>query len=739
MLKIENLDVSTVAGLIAAGVFIVQFIIPTVFPLILVGFLKTENSAATWSVVSRTLHASHWPVILRTDSVGVQGVRGSVRIIATLEWILLSLISVTSIVTPLGLYQTVLPQDRLKEETFSYAKDLSPMGLGTLPRRNDFGLSRFCFGYKPEICPWSETVFIEESNATDYTADLPEGYDVRIPQNITEIYSAGLSKLSNTVSSVFDIQWRTYRKVLKSSIMREGQPYLIGDYRHLSQLVLNDAWEAVAGLIVNTKTCGIGFRNHTTPPPLPFGSTWTEDILFIEPETECVDLNITLDFSIPLAVDKHEDISNLSITDHGGFANLAKDIPSIGLGPIQICEIEHTLLFDPGTEWSVPMYSCASASKASIKTVLFRYNGTESLHSLDIVDIKPIKYSREEDKPLWAVENWTMQLHYLNPIWGITLPEHANQPNISTARQEFLYLPGHGNYRYAIPSNEAQFLAGVDFYSRIMALAYQQDPSSVSSTRVTPDYSGASNLALYNKWQDYSHNNSMAARIINLIWTDISANAVVGIKSQLPSEPLHNLASKRDESTTRVQVPITVYTRRVRFHYVYGILAFLALSCSGLLALISLTMMLIGRATPSTMRRFLDQTSAGWILTTFLYTNDCSPSASRANWLRPVERKQIDLGGQYPRAAGEPSRVPLDPRGVGASIAGHSPVTPYGKLNDASISLHSLSSPQPYSPVNNQGAAVSYCNQGADLAHNFPYSHVPPDSGMLSPQGGGYS
>lgn len=164
-------------------------------------------------------------------------------------------------------------------------------------------------------------------NSTDYEADIVDGYDRRIPANITEIYSAGHSKLPKTVSSVFDIQWRTYKKVVQGRFMRDNRPYLVGDYRHLSQMILNNAWEAVAGLVVNTKTGGIGFRNHTTPPPLKYGSLWSEDLLFIEPETECIDMNITLDFNIPLSNDVMDDIENLTVTDHGGFANLNLEIP----------------------------------------------------------------------------------------------------------------------------------------------------------------------------------------------------------------------------------------------------------------------------------------------------------------------------------------------------------------------------------------------------------------------------
>lgn len=127
---------------------------------------------------------------------------------------------------------------------------------------------------------------------------------------------------------MFDIQWRTYKKVLQTRLQKEGQSYLVGDYRQLSQMVLNNAWEIIAGLVVNTKTGGVGFRNHTVPSPLPHGGIWSEDLLFIEPETECVDLNVTLDFKIPYSNDESATVVNLTVTDHGGFSKFNKDIPS---------------------------------------------------------------------------------------------------------------------------------------------------------------------------------------------------------------------------------------------------------------------------------------------------------------------------------------------------------------------------------------------------------------------------
>lgn len=64
------------------------------------------------------------------------------------------------------------------------------------------------------------------------------------------------------------------------------------------------------------------------------------------------------------------------------------------------------LTFDSGSKWSMKLFTCASAVKASIKTVSFNYNGTESsLANLVVTDIEEKSYSDENDMPLWGVEN----------------------------------------------------------------------------------------------------------------------------------------------------------------------------------------------------------------------------------------------------------------------------------------------------------------------------------------------
>src|SRR5262245_45436198 len=97
----------------------------------------------------------------------------------------------------------------------------------------------------------------------------------------------------------------------------------------IQTMVLDDAVVPVEGLLVDMKDGGIGFRFHAIPVGLQHGAKWTEDLLFIKPETQCVDTNLTLDFNIKTGTD-HGDttfVEDLVLTDRGGFVNFMARYP----------------------------------------------------------------------------------------------------------------------------------------------------------------------------------------------------------------------------------------------------------------------------------------------------------------------------------------------------------------------------------------------------------------------------
>lgn len=251
-----------------------------------------------------------------------------------------------------------------------------------------------------------------------------------------------------------------------------------------------------------------------------------------------------------------------------------------------------------------------SVVKASIKTVSLRFNNTDDLSGLTVMSIKDKMYPDEESKPLWAVENSNMPLKHGSPLWGLVTPEAASQLNLSTIQKDSLYLPGYtGVLSGALTSH--QNLPGADFAAQALGATYETGQTSSLTGQV--DYSGQANLALYRLWQEYARTATTSAKILNLIWTDLAANLVLGTRSlQAGATAKH----RRDEtSSAELKLPqVTTYARRVKYKYPYGIPAFLALALTILSALATAYFTIFGHAKPSTMRSLLQHTSAGRLL-----------------------------------------------------------------------------------------------------------------------------
>lgn len=290
----------------------------------------------------------------------------------------------------------------------------------------------------------------------------------------------------------------------------------------------------------------------------------------------------------------------------GDLANITNIAAKCGIlyGAPRRNDSSASVLFDPGSSWTLSMYTCMSTAKTVIKTVKFRFNGTDDdLSSLEVIDLKDKEYPNEESKPLWGVENSEMMLKDGGPLWGIVSEEQSKKLNLSVVRKESLYLPGRD------PTMGWQNVPGAEFASLALDMTY--DIGSSSSSAV--DYSGSSNLAMYRRWQELSREPETSAKILNLVWTDIAANMVVGTKGLAPKA---NGKRKRDGTEDTVSTPpTTVYTKRIRYKYVYGIPAFLALVLSAAAFTSTLFFMLFSGATPATMRNILQHTSAGRFLT----------------------------------------------------------------------------------------------------------------------------
>lgn len=279
----------------------------------------------TRTQIGRSLHSSHWPLLLRADYSAINAVSRAVRVEGIFRFLVLLIVGIAAVVTPLGLYDSVVPGESSVPQPFKYQNDISPFGAGTPPRAN-LGFNRLCGSFLPLACPGSKTIIQETRKGDKLTVNLTDSYDLDVPSNLTEMFQSGLKDMPPTMSSIFDIQWRSYAINLDEK-KNNGSAFLVGNYKQVDNLLLRDGYMAVEGLIVDNKGGGIGFRNHTIPAPhLKYGGLWSEDLLFIEPSTKCVDTNITVDFTIP-DYSYNSSMSDVKLTDHGGFSKLNTTYP----------------------------------------------------------------------------------------------------------------------------------------------------------------------------------------------------------------------------------------------------------------------------------------------------------------------------------------------------------------------------------------------------------------------------
>ncbi|GLA15239.1 hypothetical protein AnigIFM62618_001755 [Aspergillus niger] len=777
-----ELTVGYVSGIIAAGVFLVRLFIPTVICLLVIGHLPAESSVVSWSVVSRLLHSSYWPTILDSDTAASTGVSKRILTYSWLQLIAAVLVSITGIVTPLGLYDTIGPQDNPTDVLFHYAPDTSAFGKAT-PSRDGYKSLRICYADDdpdtPEGCPGAPP------NRADME-DITEAYSVW-PSSVS-LFTSG--NVSATVSSVFDVQWRSFRSSTQivPGASATGSVFSQGYYRQISQLILDEDLLAVEGLIVDSKAGRIGFRNHTIPSTLPMGAEWTEDILFIEPETRCVDTNLTVDYNYDpqaqyssYSTDDiyNTDLRNLALVDRGGFVNLSHERYSIdasnfqedvalyeraynaawrhnmlimqyfnvttngsdGRAPFAYMHSEmgkrfslanmssiivepmtvqtdsgygsfldvpdgftlsgnyssgqpdnplnlstydvyaigseachypsdqalsnmsfvgvacgtvfaaprrldgDSLIPDTNSTWSTPLYSCAAATKAAVREVTFRFNGTGGLDKLVIQSINEKKYNDPSELPLWGVErlkNHTLQ--NVRPLWGLVSPEVGARDDISTVQRDYLWLPGYPDLVTSDTIAGEPSMPGNLFYTQRLLSLFD----IATLNQATSRYTGSGDLALYNRWFELSSSASGVEKMLGLIWTDMTANTVVGTRGwhNAPSQTSNNSKRMSKRDVGGVSVPVTLWSRNIKYHLPYAIPAFIVLALSIALAGFTICLLILRRTGLGQMRSYLARTSPGRILGNALHPDQAGVLASTKTWIQQVGVRKATLPGQ---------------------------------------------------------------------------------------------
>jgi hypothetical protein len=317
----------------------VQYGLPAALVVILVKNVGTENSAVTWylfldftvwkesnlfrSVVNRAISTTIWPLLFRADAVNTRQVPWRTRIPSWASTIGAALLVVASVFTPLGLYEEIVAGESTSIE-FQYVKDPGPWGRVTMPRPDSW-FTRYCELGLTINCPGQyQGVYMKEIEPGHWQSvetDENSTINVTIPANFTTMFTSATSNRGDTVSGLFDIQYRRW-KFDKTGIINKGQPFVNGNSRYIGSLIAQDRVLLTEGLIVDmTEDPGIGFRNHTIPVGLEHGGTWTEDITWIEPVTRCADTNLSIEIRSENDLD-FGDNTTFYVVDRGAFLGL---------------------------------------------------------------------------------------------------------------------------------------------------------------------------------------------------------------------------------------------------------------------------------------------------------------------------------------------------------------------------------------------------------------------------------
>jgi hypothetical protein len=210
---------------------------------------------------------------------------------------------------------------------------------------------------------------------------------------------------------------------------------------------------------------------------------------------------------------------------------------------------------------------------------------------------------------------------------------------MSTIAAESLYLPGFMDWLYItsgtapVPSLPAsQYLPALNFYSQALYSALNIGPpvARYSGYQGYADYSGWSSLGVYAKWQKLSASADMVSQILNLVWTDVAANAVVGTRgwgltsaaSTDPTgfAPSANISSMDLNTAPSTEVPVLLYHQTIRYQLPFAVPAIVTLAIMLVVFIMLLLLAIRGKTGVKRMRKFLDATSMGRITARFLWT-----------------------------------------------------------------------------------------------------------------------
>jgi hypothetical protein len=267
-------------------------------------------------------------LVIGADSIGY---RSRNHVAVAVAWMMSAgaiLVAIAGVTAPLGLRDDIIARVS-KPAYFQFVNDQTAWGRVTMPRP-DRRFGRYCeFGQRIN-CPgqFNGVDFVEtEPGRWESQRRTNDSFiDTTIPENYTSMFSSATSDPGNTLSGLFDIQYRRY-SLSRVDLIDDGEPRVQGDFRFIENLIAEDNIHIRDGLVIDMReNPGVGLRNHTVPTDLPFGGTWSEDLTWLEPVSQCVDTNLTIEIRYVDTVEDFGSNEEIYIIDRGAFGGLSREV-----------------------------------------------------------------------------------------------------------------------------------------------------------------------------------------------------------------------------------------------------------------------------------------------------------------------------------------------------------------------------------------------------------------------------
>lgn len=300
-------------------------------------------------------------MFLQTDSAGTVKVDRRIISLSVLATTGAIILAISAAVTPLGLH-TVVRLGEVADTPFAYVPDTSPFGRSTQSREK-YTMNRVCGLYTS--CPGNTDPFDVTRNKTGrgfnaYSLNVTSTngtVSTDIASNITEVFNSVTGVDRTTISGALDLEYRVFSNYNddveeywfnRTNLLDYGRPRVHGDFKIMQDFILSADIQLVEGLVVATaEKPGIGFRNHTSPPTSEHGYSWTEELLWLEPETACTDLNVTFDYVMPSSYEDGvlaDGPVSANLSDRGGFATSPRSL-ELALAGLDVRSLRE---IDPG-------------------------------------------------------------------------------------------------------------------------------------------------------------------------------------------------------------------------------------------------------------------------------------------------------------------------------------------------------------------------------------------------------